>query len=76
MSDAANALKVGVPDDPDGAANTVPVACETKENPRVPDDVIGEPDTDRKDGTVAATDVTVPDDDVAHAGAPDTTVKT
>ena len=30
ISDAANALKVGVPDDPDGAAKIVPVACETK----------------------------------------------
>ena len=44
----------------DVASTTLPEPVDEAEIAMVPDEVIGEPDTDMKDGTVIATDVTVP----------------
>ena len=58
MSDERSALNDGMPDDPAGAANTVPVACETKVAVVVPEDVMGLPDTAKMFGRTVATEVT------------------
>lgn len=42
----------------------------------VPDEVIGDPVTDKIEGTESATEVTVPDVEEAHWGTPATRVKT
>ena len=76
MSEAAIARKDGVPFAPAGAANMVPAVCDASVISSEPDEVIGLPATARNDGTVAATDVTVPALAAAHAGAPDTVVST
>ena len=60
MSDAANALKVGTPDVEVGAANTVPVACDTRVAVLVPDEVTGDPDTEKMSGNERPTEDTVP----------------
>ena len=44
---------------------------------KVPEDVMGEPDTDKKAGTLIATEVTVPEvAGAAHVGTPPATVRT
>ena len=52
------------------ASTTAPVPVDDADRARVPAVVIGEPDTDMNEGTVIATDVTVPDPDpiVVHIG--------
>ena len=60
MSDAANALKVGVPEVEVGAAKIVPAPCETKVAVVVPAEVMGEPDTEKMFGNVIPTDDTAP----------------
>jgi hypothetical protein len=62
MSAATNARKAGVATPPDvGPANTVFAVCVAREIARVPDEVTGDPDTDKNEGTVCATLVTVPE---------------
>src|SRR6266550_3408579 len=59
-SAATSARNVGVPVEPFGAAKTVFVVSVASVTPSVPAPVIGEPETAIIDGTVMATDVTVP----------------
>ena len=63
--------KEGTPSAPAGAANMVPAACETRVAVVVPDEVIGEPDTEKMFGRTVATEVTVPEDPAAQIGTPD-----
>jgi hypothetical protein len=57
-SSIASVLNAGVPAVPDGAAKTVFDACEDSVAVRVPAVVIGEPETEKIDGSVSATEVT------------------
>jgi hypothetical protein len=67
------ALAVVCPVPPLAIGNAVP----ERVTARVPEDVIGDPETDKNAGTVIATLVTVPPAaGVAHAGTPPETVKT
>lgn len=62
MSAETRARKVGVAAPPEvGPANTVLAVSVASVIANVPLVVIGEPETDKKEGTVSPTEVTVPD---------------
>ena len=66
MSAFVRARNVGTAAPPlEGPANTVPADCVAKPIEIVPDVVIGDPDSEKMAGTAIATELTLPDPDVA-----------